>query len=196
MNLNDYINDAKNYSRKTDTPPVIEYYELEAFDEISEEKKELLRDVLPHFEKRTFRSALERYESNSSEYAYYQTYSDTGLRALARVKICDFRGNYCYPEPVSAKNFYKEYSKGKKVGSQRYTSFKIQTYYDVDGEDNRYTEVYYMEDGGVFLTTYGAEVFKNMTIDQVGACLAGVCIRLEEQALRFKRYRENQRRRK
>ena len=196
MNLNDYINDIKNPPRRPDLPPTIECYELEAFNELSDEKKELLREVLPYFEKRSFRTALERYEANSSEYAYYQTCSDSGYRALARVKICDFRGNYCYPYPVSAEKFYKEYSKGKKVGSQKYTSFKIQTHYDVDGEDNRYTEVYYTEDGGVFLTTYGAEVFAKMTDDEVGLCLARVCINLEEQAARLKKYRENQRRRK
>lgn len=196
MNLDDYIYNMKNQIKKSEPGPVLCYYELNSFKNVSEEKQNLIKQLFPHLNDRLFQSALERYDHGSSEYTYYQTYSENGIKALARVKSCDFVGNYCYANPVSARDFYKEYSKGKKVGSQRYTSIKIQTYHDVDGEGDLYMEIYYMDDGSVFINDYAAGVIEKMSVSQVGGSLAQVCLQLEENEERRRLYQASQRRRK
>ena len=196
MNLSDYIYTVKNSPKKPEQGPVLCYYELDSFKNISEEKQKLIKQLFSHLNRTLFKSALERYDLGSSEYTYYQTYNEQGVRSLARVKSCDFIGNYCYANPVSAKDFYKEYSKGKKVGTQRYTSIKIQTYHDVDGEGDLYMEIYYMDDGSVFINSYAASMIEGMTVSQVGGCLARICLQLEEDEERRRQFQAKRRSRK
>lgn len=179
MELNDYIRRAKN-PPKRELPVTFSAIELDNYKEIPYEKKKLLRAVSSHLSYDSFGDVYSEYRNKKGQYSYYQSQSEDGVRGVVRVTICTLEGSYDIPKPISKEKLDYEYNRCVKVGSQRYIHFDIVTYDSPEEECfDRHLHLFYTEDGGVFISSGGAEEIQRLTVDQLGNILANTCIEQE-----------------
>lgn len=187
MRLDDYIREIQEEKKPKKQELYFSALELSNYPNISSKKKELLESVFEHISKERFMDAVYMHERSISEYAYYQSYSKDGTRGLVRVKICDLMGSYDIPEKVGPSKFYAEYNRGPKIGEQKYTFIKIQTYYDRnDPEFSRYMTIFYTADGKVFIDSYAAGEIEKKSETELGRSLAYKCIELDKEKERYR----------
>ena len=182
MTLEDYIYNIKNPWKRMEVETKFTTAEIDYYDNISDDKKQLLREVYPYLKEDMFMDALERYEKEVSEYAYYQTYFNKGSRMLIRIKICNLSGSEGKFVAVPRESFDKAYNRFEKIGVQKYACAQFLASRDAfDPHYDRYVRVYYLEDGNVFLDSSVANEIAKMDIHTLGRNLARFCIEHEQK---------------
>lgn len=177
MKLEDYINKAKIPSKRMTSETKFSAADIDHYDNISEDKKELIKSVFPYLPENLFMDVIDRYENEISEYAYYRSHSIDGYDVLVRTKICDFAENHGSLRAISKDSFYTEYNKRKKVGAQKYADVEILIYRAVeDYKKDNYIHIYYAEDENVFLDSKAAYTISKMQESDLGKCLAKFCL--------------------
>ncbi|MBQ6546600.1 MAG: hypothetical protein IJL74_01210 [Bacilli bacterium] len=182
MKLEDYINSMKIPSKRKMPEIKFTACNIDNYDNISEDKKELIKEVFFYLSEDLFMDVFERRERQISEYAYYQSRSNEGERVLVRIRICDFPKNSNMLQPISRDRFDAEYNRCAKVGAQKYANVNFLIYRDADDSGcDRYMEIYYMDDGSVFLDSSTANIIKKINVNDLGKYLARVCIEWMEE---------------
>ena len=182
MKLEDYIEGIKNPKRKM--TPEVKYtaLDLDSYTFLPLDKKELIKAVFPYLREDMFMDIFERYENEDSEYAFYQTCSEGKINLLLRVKICDLVDNRSRLQAVPRDKFDSEYNRCVKVGSQKYADIKIFPYYNLSqGFSDSYIQIYYTDDGKVFIDSTAANTIKKMDVNDLGKSLAKFCIDCEKE---------------
>ena len=193
MTLEDYINSIRKPAKRKFPEDRFTATELSCYDNISEEKKELIRSAFSYLNDYLFMDVFDRYEKQVCEYAYYQYCTNEGLRVLIRIKVCDLIGFPDVLRPIPENRFYEEYNRCSKIGSQKYADVKILAQRDQDDPNyDYYIKIFYMYDGSVFLDSTAANVIKNMKVNDLGKYLAKVCIECieKEEKLGYQRVRQ------
>ena len=182
MTLEDYIYNIKNPWKRMEAETKFTAAEIDYYDNISDAKKQLLKEVYPYLNDDMFMDALERYEKELSEYAYYQTYFNKGNRMLIRMKICNLSGSGNSFASVPRESFDSAYNRFEKIGVQKYACVQFLVSRDsFDPHYDNYVKVYYLEDGNVFLDSSVANVIAKMDIHTLGGNLARFCIEHENE---------------
>lgn len=189
MELEDYIHRVKN-PPKREVPVTFAAIDIDAFDEISSEKKRLFRAVPSQLSSNCFSDVYTEYQNKDSQFSYYQSQSDDGLRGLVAVQICEEVGPYDVLQQISKEKLDYEYGRCVKVGSQRYVHFDITSYKSMEESClDRHFHAFFTEDGRVFINKASAFEIQKLTVDQLGTLLAHACIDKEEQTARKIEYR-------
>jgi len=182
MKLEDYINNIKNPRKNIKTDVKYTALDIDSYNFISWEKKELVKAVFPYLADDMFMDIFERYEQENSEYAFYQSRSSGKLDLLIRVKICDVVDNYKNLRAVSREKFDAEYNRCAKTGSQKYADAKVLAYRDPDdGFHDYYMDIYYTDDGKAFVDSTVANAINKMGVNDLGKALARFCIDCEKE---------------
>lgn len=181
MNLDNYINNLKNKPKNEHSKIYFSQFDIDSFDNISDEKKELIRQLYHYLDEDLFRDIFDRYYNDLKEYAYYQSCTDEGVRGLVGVSTCELVGSYDMPVRVSQERFDKQYNKGLKVGSQKYTTVSYMTHYDSNDGFHSYITIFYFSDGNVFISYNTAYELEKMSVDELGNALASICLQLEKE---------------
>lgn len=185
MKLEDYIDQVKSPRKKMAFEPKFSAVDIDHCNNISEDKKELIKAVFPYLAENLFMDLVDRYENEASEYAYYRAHSMDGFDLLVRTKICDFVDNHGVFKAISKESFYDEYNKCKKTGAQKYADVEILIYHAVeDYKKDNYIHIYYTDDGNVFLDSIASYTISRMPEADLGKCLAKFCLGCMEQEKR------------
>ena len=185
MRLEDYIDKAKNPVVKK---PKIGFaaLELDYYDNISSEKKKLIEAVFNHLSKDDYYDVLDRYNKEMAKCAYYQSVSTAGVRGLIRIEICDLYGSYDLTRAIPKDKFFEDYNSRHMIGEQKYKEVEGKTqsrYFNTNYEYK--VNIIYTADGGVFLEPRFAKQIEAFTLDELGNCLADICIKEEERLERI-----------
>ena len=190
MRLEDYINGVKNPPKKPEPEVVFSALDLDSYNTISEAKKSLIKEVFDHLDSESFKSATYRYEHESSEYGYYQSRSNNGLRGLVRILLCYTHGSYDERlERIPQEKFDREYGRCVKAGSQEYTSIQLLRHHDPEEGTSYYSDFYFTNDGRVFIGTGTAEFVASLSEEQLGYMLARKCVEMDEHREKNRQYR-------
>lgn len=188
--------DVKEYIDKLDTSKKVEnikhndIMELGYFNNVSIDKKELLRSVFPYLGEDSFVDALHVYNDFPYPIAddvFVQTLTDRNERILVPIRIAWQNDDTRPPVMLTEKSFNKLYHSYKQFGSQKYTSISLLKYMNTD--EKEYINIYYTEDGGVFLNNEASFIIQNRRLDLLGEQLARICIYRDKNVKeRNKRY--------
>lgn len=173
--LNKPVNNSNNY-----------LIEVDYYDRISDDKKELLKSVFQYLSSDSFLNLLHIY--NDFKYpikdtGYIQCISEDGNnRLLVPIKVSFFDDlDYNKPtEVLPEEAFDKKYNKYRKVGSQDYTEISIER--KMNSEESGKISIIYTADGGVFLNEDAAVAIAWKSVDELGKQLATAC-KYRDQAL-------------
>ena len=185
MKLEDYIN---NYRKPKEEKPKLEFsaFELYYYKDIDRKKKKLLRETFKFLGTDDFCDALERREKAIDTSAYYQSASESGIRGLVRIETCTENGKYGLTRPIEEEKFFADYNSRYMIGEQKYKVVEGKTqsrYFNTNYEYK--VNIIYTADGGVFLEPRFAKQIEAFTLDELGNCLADICIKEEERLERI-----------
>ena len=175
MHISSFMN-KQNDPKKTRS--LFELKELDYYDEISDDKKELLRSVIDYLSEQSFNNILHIYndfEFPINRIAYVQCLNEEGTRILNPIELSrDEDDDYMKPTIViSEEEFHKKYNMYRRVGSQDYTSISISRVKYSSESDQ--LEIYYTKDGHVFINSITATALAYKDINEIGEQIAFIC---------------------
>lgn len=176
MELKDYIYQYKHPIQKK---PKVHVFgkELDSCEALSENKKRLIRDAFYEIGERHFQDAVERWNQSSSEYALYQTETEDGQRGLGQIKICNLVGSYDICERIPEEEFFQNYYRCVKIGSQKYVEIRVVAYVTSYDKHEIGSVIYFFSDGTVFLPdSIGEDRIAGMEEEKLGYQLARQCV--------------------
>lgn len=170
MNLDGYIKRRKEEEKSPKTDITFSALDINCYENISDEKKELVRDMFSHIDDNEYFNIFDRWLFGSDVYGYYQSESENGTRGLVQIQIVD--GGH---SSLSEHYVCEEYNKGLKVGGQNYSSV-----YLIFHEKGSSINIFYVSDGNIFLDEGSALAMEKISVDELGDALADVCIEKEK----------------
>lgn len=174
--------DIKHYMDELDKHPSTRnnyLMEVDYYDKISEDKKELLKSVFPYLSKDSFLNLLHIYNDYKypiKDTGYIQCISENHInRFLVPIRVSFFDDlDYNKPtEVLPEEAFDKKYNQYEKVGSQDFTKITIDR--KINSEESGKISIVYTGDGKVFLDDDAAVAIAWKSEDELGIQLALVC---------------------
>ena len=155
------------------------FIDIDYFDTISDDKKELLKSALPYLSEESFTNIKHIYNDfvyPIEDTGFIQCLSeDNKTRLMVPIRLSWQEGE-SYTSPtivIDEDNFNKECSKYQKIGSQNYTSLSIER--KINSQESGYIKIFYTDDGHVFLNSDGAVGIAYKSVEELGKQLALVC---------------------
>ena len=153
--------------------------DINYYDGISEEKKEIIKDVFLYLNDDSFEDATTRYVNGTDDYGYYQSESSDGIRGLVPVSLCNLGVDYSIKTPIPKEEFEEDLGRCVHVGSQKYATVQIRT--KGVTEYPSYMSLIYTDDGHIFVSENGATALKAMDTDYLSEVLGDIWIAEEQK---------------
>ncbi len=185
MSLNDYI---EKRDRVNKTRSVFEPRDIDSYSDIDDEKKALIRDMIPYLGEDSYINLLHIYNDFSTpvySIGYVQCEDENGVRYLDSIRV-SWEEEYGYGSPtcvLPVAEFNHKYQGLNKIGSQDYTSIKLQRKkYSSESGD---IEIFYTRDGNIFVNGDAACALAYKSIDELGEQLAWI-VKYREESVKQK----------
>ena len=153
------------------------FRDLNTFERIDKEKKELIRSVRDYLYDDEFKDILYYYNDfyfPVEQFGMVQCIDEDKVRCLESIRLWEESDSDYKPSIITPRDeFLKIYKSLRKIGSQEYAYATIKA--TKWSDEPEYYNIYYTNDGNVFINAIEASNFAYWDIDNIGERLAVFC---------------------
>lgn len=174
MDIKEYIDSLDDY--KQIISKNYDIRNLKSYNNITDEKKELIISVFPYLLDESFLDIKQIYgEKNNplDRFGFVQTYSPNGKNVLLPIRLSWNEEDMRPSSYIKEEALDRKIKRIRKFGSQRYTYITITKQKNTDELD--YAKIYYTDDGNVFISGETAHIIQYKDINDLGFELAMNC---------------------